>query len=392
MKKKKLLYVSPFQPQRSGISDYSEVLVYALSSLYDITLLIDDYTLSNERLYRDFEVKIYGKDTLNFSLYDYKIYNIGNNPFFHDYIYELCLKELGMVILHDCVLYYLITGYYSARNCLYSKLYEIGGAKAIEVVKMARNKEQKNILEYKEIASELPLNKELAKSGNKIMVHSEFAKNMIFPYMENKSQLCKINMIQQTGDIVNIIERKELFDKFGIPKDKTIIASFGYVASTKLNDIVCRTVRSLNGKYNTNICYIMVGECDWEEVKKYIDNKCIFKTGFVNLNEFNSFLKYSDIVINMRHPSMGETSAAMIRILEYGKACITNNGGWFSELPDDVVCKIELNDIEDSLEKAIVKLIKDIKYKNKLESNALHYIESEYSNSSILNSIKNFLE
>ena len=47
MKKPSLLYASPFAPMKSGISDYSEILVYALKNEFEITLLIDDYKLEN---------------------------------------------------------------------------------------------------------------------------------------------------------------------------------------------------------------------------------------------------------------------------------------------------------------------------------------------------------
>lgn len=116
MEKKKLLYVSPFPPEKSGISDYSEILVYQLRDKYEITLLIDNYKLTNKKMYDDFEVVIYWKDRIEFEKFDYILYNIGNNPFYHSYIYELCLTHPGMVILHDCVLYYLVAGYYEKKK------------------------------------------------------------------------------------------------------------------------------------------------------------------------------------------------------------------------------------------------------------------------------------
>lgn len=39
MNKPTLLYVSPFWPQKSGISEYSEMLVPGLVTCFDVTLL-----------------------------------------------------------------------------------------------------------------------------------------------------------------------------------------------------------------------------------------------------------------------------------------------------------------------------------------------------------------
>ena len=104
MKKPKMLYASPLQPMRSGISDYSEVLITALSKQFELTLLTDDYELNSGYLKNNFPVLKYGKHQVDFENFDYLVYNKGNNPEYHDFIYEVCLEHPGMVILHDVVL------------------------------------------------------------------------------------------------------------------------------------------------------------------------------------------------------------------------------------------------------------------------------------------------
>lgn len=389
MYKENLLYVSPFPPQKSGISDYSEVLVGALKEYYNITILIENYKLSDSDLYKDIQVLVYKNQEIDFSQYKYVIYNIGNNPFYHSYIYKLCLKHPGLVILHDCVLYYLIAGYYESTNQLYSKLYEIGGTEAILVVKQAMQKEKKGILEYKDIASKLPLNKELAESGNKIMVHSEYAANMIKKYMPSSQRLRKINLIKQTKKDTKIIDKNVLFNKYHIPKDAVIVTSFGYIAETKLNDIVCKAVLNLNAELEKKICYVMVGEGDFADA--YIDNKVIFKTGYVDLDEFNSFLEYSDIVANLRYPSMGETSAAMIRIMEYGKPAIIVSDAWFAEIPEDCVISLKIKEV-DRIEDEIKKLVCDEKFRMDLGNRAKKYVDEFHSEQKICEEINDFLK
>ena len=44
----------------------------------------------------------------DYDKYDYLVYNVGNNPDFHSYIYEAALAHPGMIILHDYMLYYLL--------------------------------------------------------------------------------------------------------------------------------------------------------------------------------------------------------------------------------------------------------------------------------------------
>ncbi len=387
MKKLSLLYVSPFAPVKSGISNYSEILIYALKNEFDITLLIDDYQLENRDLYEDFGVLVYGKDTVCFEQYDYIIYNIGNHLDFHCYIYKLCLEHPGMVILHDCVIYCLVYGYYEKKGNVYSKIYEIGGSEAISKVKYALREIGRNPVEYCKIISELPLNKELAESGNKIMVHSQYAYDLLRRYTTRVKQ---INMIQQVSEEFQEVEKDKLLERYSIPQDAFLISSFGGIVETKLNYLVCEVVSEIKESLDKPICYVMVGDGDYAD--KFVDHRHIFKTGYVDMDEFDSFIVHSDLVLNLRYPSMGETSAALLKILQMGKACIINEGGWFSEIPDECVIKVSKETMKSDLKDAIMHYLQDQEERRKVGKRAKSYIEKEYNTSVIVQNITQFLK
>ena len=48
-----------------------------------------------------------------------------------------------------------------------------------------------------------------------------------------------------------------------------------------------------------------------------------------------SLMAACDVLVNLRSPTMGETSGAVIRGLSLGKAMLVSDVGWFSELPDE---------------------------------------------------------
>lgn len=392
MKKPKLLYASPFPPKQSGISDYSVVLVKALQSRFDITLFTDDYEISDQSINK-FPVVRYGKDEIDYDNFDYLIYNMGNNPEYHQYIYEAALAHPGMVIMHDMVIYYLFVGYYQQRGLLYSSTYSKLGLDDFLTIKEAVKKDGSALLEQKHMAAKLTMNRELVCSGNKIMVHSEYARNKILDTgWIDKSNIRHINLINQIEDVNDtkgIVDREVLFKKYGVPTDAIIISSFGYIANTKLNYEVCCAVKAIRDKVKNKICYVMVGDGNY--IDSELEPGFIIKTGFTELDEFNSFVRYSDIIANLRNPSMGETSAAMIRILQLGKPCITNNGGWFTELPEDCVCKIELDNVINNIEVQLLALIENPEYRAKLGERAKKYIEDEYNGEVITQQIYDFL-
>jgi len=389
-KRKRLLYASPFNPMASGISDYSEVLIYGLRKYFDITLLVDDYRLTNKSLYKDFGVKVYKNNPRMPNSFDYRIYNMGNNPRFHGYIYEAALTCPGLIILHDVVLYYLTVGFYQNRDMLYSKIYEMAGAQGLNRIKKFTRCGE-NLLECKHLAPYLPLNSEILESGNKIMVHSDYAYKKISGTEKEPKQIKKISMVDHVASIRNensIIEKRVLFHKYGIPEDALILGSFGYIDKTKLNHVICQVVNSLNGKFNNKLVYLMVGE------GSYVDASLgpqIRKTGYVDLGEFNSFIQHVDVVINLRYPSMGETSGAIIRALGFGKPCIVSDDAWFSELPDDVAIKVENENVDKELYESLLRFLDDPRLMEGLSHKAKQYIRKKHSLNKISAEIAEFL-
>jgi len=59
-----------------------------------------------------------------------------------------------------------------------------------------------------------------------------------------------------------------------------------------------------------------------------------------------SLMAACDVLVNLRYPTMGETSGSVIRALSLGKPLVVSDVGWFSELPDDVVLKVPVDEHE----------------------------------------------
>lgn len=384
-----MLYASPLPPQKSGISDYSVALIKALSKVYDITLYTGNYVLDEPSL-AEYPVLRHGYDDIDFDLFDYRVYNIGNHPGFHGFIYEAAIKHPGMVILHDYMLYFLFTGYYQKRNDLYSKLYSENDLNSFLTVKRAVKKNGPDLLNQPELTFSLPLNKELLSSGNKIMVHSEYAREKVLSTgFITEDKVRKINLLAHVDTNDEIISKEDLFAKYNIPMDAFVISSLGYIAPTKLNREICEAVKSISGYSTKKLCYVMAG--DGEYVDDELEFGKIIKTGYVGEKEFNSFVSHSDLIINLRNPTVGETSGAMIRILQLGKASIVNDIGWFAEIPDDCAVKLGIENIESNLEKCINELIDDEAGRLAMGENAAAYIKKEFAPEIIVEQIREFI-
>ena len=86
----KVAYFSPLPPERTGISEYSELLLPALS--------------------RRIEVEVVPRGRTSPADAEVCLYHVGNNPDAHGWIVEALRRRPGVVVLHDFVLHHLVAG------------------------------------------------------------------------------------------------------------------------------------------------------------------------------------------------------------------------------------------------------------------------------------------
>jgi glycosyltransferase involved in cell wall biosynthesis len=358
MSKPPLLYASPFPPLQSGISEYSRYLAGGLREHFDVTLLTEGQEIADAQLRDGCRVRSYRGDEIDvLREYPYRIYNIGNNPWFHGYIYECCLKWPGLVILHDAVIYFLVVGYYMDRPDFLKTVYRLEGARGVALIK-DQLKSGEHLLRYAE-PQLLPFLDELLGSGNRILVHSEYALQLLRRRGFACARLGRIDMPIPSDGPRDDAGTRKIRESLGLPTDAVLICSYGFVAPTKLNHMVCEAVERVRAQTRAEIYYCMVGE------GTYVDDwLCdhIRVTGYAPESDYENYLRCADLVVNIRYPSMGETSIALLRAMSLGKPCIVTNHAWFSELPDSVVLKTDIpthGDVVGQLTRAFRQFVDD---------------------------------
>jgi SAM-dependent methyltransferase len=71
--------------------------------------------------------------------------------------------------------------------------------------------------------------------------------------------------------------------------------------------------------------------------------------GFAPIEDFVGYLGACDIVLNLRYPTVGESSGTLLRSLGLGKAVMVSEIGAFHEFPDDVCLKVPVGPGEEDL-------------------------------------------
>jgi len=97
---------------------------------------------------------------------------------------------------------------------------------------------------------------------------------------------------------------------------------------------------------------------------------------YVSEERMWSLMAACDVLVNLRYPTMGETSGSVIRALALGQALLVSDVGWFSELPDDAVLKIPVDDYEVATIEAALTVAAD--HGATLGTAARAYVEREH--------------
>ena len=86
-----------------------------------------------------------------------------------------------------------------------------------------------------------------------------------------------------------------------------------------------------------------------------------------------------DAHVSLRWPTMGETSAAVVRALSLGKPLVVSDVGSFSELPDEVALKVPVDGREvEELVSALELLASDTTRRSAMGEAALALAQREH--------------
>src|ERR671924_2146943 len=86
-----------------------------------------------------------------------------------------------------------------------------------------------------------------------------------------------------------------------------------------------------------------------------------------------------DVCVNLRAPTMGETSASAVQSLALGRPLVVSDLGWFSELPDGVAFKVPVDEYEvPTLAASLELLASNEAVRRELGEAAQEYARSEH--------------
>ncbi len=371
----KIAYFSPLNPVKSGISDYSEEILPFLSEYFDIDLFIDPaWKPENSSIKNEFTIIPFDADSFDPSHYDEIIYHMGNDYKAHRYIYDSLKRYTGIVVLHDLVLQgfyaerYDETGDFDPYRKLLEKYY---GERGIHIAERIRLKLPDQIWES-EKALEYPLNEEVLDAAKAVIVHSDFVKQRVSS--KTDKPVIKIN---HHGHIKKEFDAERTRENFGIGKEDLLICSAGYINKNKRYESILSALSEIE---EFPFKYLIAGKDRGRLLENYIkgDEPSIIKLGHLPIGKLEEVINTSDICINIRYPTMGESSGSLLRMMGYGKPTLITDYGSYAEFPDYCAVKIFPDiDEKEMIKRSLSALALDVDFRISLGREAKNFVDSE---------------
>jgi glycosyltransferase involved in cell wall biosynthesis len=322
----KVAYYSPLPPLRSGVADYSALLLPALEKRIDVEIA------QPGRLRRAPKA-------------DVALYHVGNDPEAHGWIVEALRRRPGVVVLHELVLHHLVAGITLARGDAAGYLAAMERDHGLAGRLLAYGVLDNRIPPLWETRpQDFPLAGEILRLAQSLIVHSR--------YVEDGARAAGYD-----GPITRIPHPawpREASTATAGP----VIGCFGHLNESKRIPQLYAAFARLRERLPEARLHV-VGSVS----RRLADLEApegVAREGYVDEHRLWSLIESCDVIVSLRSPTMGETSGTVVRALSAGRPLVVSDVGWFSELPDSVAVKVAPDEREvETLAAELERLLGD---------------------------------
>lgn len=338
-----VLVFTPLPPARSGIADYSFELLsdlVAAAPQREIVVVAPQAKTAGKNPWRTITPDEYQRSPELHSAP--AVYQLGNNRD-HVFAYNAFLKRPGLVVIHDFNLHYLVEdatlvlGDAAAyRRALVDEYGEPGGTLA-DLRQLGYFSESQKLT--------LSLTSHVLRRATGIIVHSQWVYDRLPAQAKPRAVVVPHHFAPQALSYESL-DRDEARSRLGLDQDIFTVLALGYITPPKQIQATLAALGMLK-KRGLKFRFLIGGERNPSfDIDAHIrDHDLVAETtvtGFLKQDDFFHCIRASDLLVNLRYPTVGESSGTLARALALGLPAIVHNFGPSAEYPEGVVRKVPL--------------------------------------------------
>jgi glycosyltransferase involved in cell wall biosynthesis len=355
----KVAYFSPLPPERTGIADYSALLLPALRRRVEV-----------EVVRRGARRAPRGTDLA--------LYHVGNNPEAHGWIVAALRRRRGIVVLHDFVLHHLVAGLTLGRGNADAYLDAMQRDSGV-IGRLVAHGVIDGLLPpvHEARPDEFPLVHGILDHADGVIVHSRYVEERV---RESgfRRPLWRIPhpAWPQPGDVRPL----------ALPRPASVvIGCFGNLNPSKRGPQLLQAFAEVRKRHPYALLVLAGGISSRYDLDLHVAEQglslgdSVVHLGYLDEHQIWPLLAACDVLVSLRWPTMGETSGSVIRALTAGRPLVVSDVGWFSELPDAVAAKVPLDRQEvETLAAYLDALASDQELRARMGRAAAEYCRQEH--------------
>jgi glycosyltransferase involved in cell wall biosynthesis len=329
-------------PSRSGVADYSALLLPELEQRIDVVVARPGRF---RRAPRAGAVPSGLARRRRRKPPDVTLYHIGNDPDAHGWIARALAARPGVVVLHEFVLHHLVAGLTLARGDARGYLDAMERGHGLAGRLLAYGVIDNRIPPLWETRAEtFPLAGDVLAAATGLIVHSAF--------VEERARAAGF-----AGPVWRIPHPAWPLPSVSPEpvEGSPLIGCFGHLNESKrIPQLLAAFARLRATRPEARL--LLVG-ASADRLTGLAIPEGVIREGYVSEERLWSLMAACDAIVSLRSPTMGETSGTAIRALSLGKPLVVSDVGWFAELPDDVAIRIPVDEHEvEALAAALERL------------------------------------
>ena len=353
----RIAWWSPLPPQRSGISDYSAMLLPHLLEQVDVLAVVGDPVASTVRAPEGVPV-VGATEYLNGGAgpCDLDVYQMGNHALFHSYMHQHVVDRPGVLVLHDLS---LLDFYVSL----------CGGLDRVALLEEARYNDPtlggvipRTLIggQYELDRMRVQLSRRLVEASLVTVVHSAWAETEV----SHRYPAARVTWLHSPGPLSCTPPGPPRQ-----PGDQVVFGVFGGLAWHKRIPVVLRAFARLQRHYPGRARLLIAGRSENPTVIGALRQQIadLSLGAAVDLvtdlapDGFEDAIAGCDVVIGLRGPTVGETSATLMRALGAGKPVIVSDLPQYRDLDRTFCWPVPTDPSEEvaTLDQLMQELVED---------------------------------
>lgn len=340
--RRKLAFVCPMPPQRTGIASYAVELLPELMDAFDIELVVDQPEVSLPAALAGLPVRQAAWFAEHGAQYDQVLYQFGNSPF-HSHMFALLARHPGVVVLHDFFLggvlaHAQMSG--AMPNAWQDALFHAHGYAGM---RRCAADEAAGVQVHKAWPASLGV----LDGATRTIVHSQHARRLAQDWYGPQA-VSHIDVIPHPRKPPAVHDRAAARAALGIGGDVFLVCSFGFVAPNKLVHELLEAWLGSSLARDPRCVLVLVGAnhdspygVRVDEIVRGAGSEAGIRiAGWCDDALYRTWLQAADAGVQLRANAHGESSGAVLDCLNYGLATIVNANGSMAEFPPDALWQL----------------------------------------------------